>query len=180
MNTQCNLHCRFREEQRFNKWWLYLMVGTVAVITTILFGYGMFTQLVQGQSWGNRPMPNAALAVMGPMVILLSWGLVFLVRWMSLLVEVRESGVIIRFRPFVRREILFRDIRRCDARTYRPIWEYGGWGVRFSSKGMAYNVSGDRGVQLELVNGKRILVGSQRSEALAQAIQEGMTRGGRA
>jgi hypothetical protein len=36
---------------------------------------------------------------------------------------------------------------------------------------MAYNVSGDRGVQIELLNGKRLLIGSQRAEELWQAIQ---------
>jgi hypothetical protein len=37
---------------------------------------------------------------------------------------------------------------------------------------MAYNVSGKEGVQLELANGKRILIGSQRAEELARAIGE--------
>jgi len=32
-------------------------------------------------------------------------------------------------------------------------------------------VSGDRGVQIELLNGKRLLLGSQRAEELQQAIQ---------
>jgi hypothetical protein len=33
-----------------------------------------------------------------------------------------------------------------------------------------YNVSSNQGVQLELANGQRILIGSQRAEELAQAI----------
>jgi len=32
-------------------------------------------------------------------------------------------------------------------------------------------VSGDRGVQIELLNGNRVLIGSQRAEELVQAIQ---------
>jgi hypothetical protein len=61
-----------------------------------------------------------------------------------------------------------------DARTYRPILEYGGWGIRYSpfGKGWAYNISGNQGVQLELMNGKRILIGSQRAEELARTIAE--------
>ena len=58
------------------------------------------------------------------------------------------------------------------------IAEYGGWGVRMRRGGMAYNVSGDRGVQLELMDGKRILIGSQRAGELADAIRERMKRGG--
>jgi hypothetical protein len=177
MNTQCDSTCRFREEQRFNQWWLYAMTGTVAVVATALFGYGMFQQLVRGQPWGDRPMSDTALALLGPLFILLVWSVALLLRWISLQVEVRKSSVFIRFRPFVHREILFRDIRQCDARTYRPIREYGGWGIRAGRRGTAYNVSGNRGVQLELVNSKPVLIGSQRAEELAQAIQKGMEGG---
>jgi len=54
--------------------------------------------------------------------------------------------------------------------TYSPISDYGGWGIRYGSIGKAYNVSGNRGVQLELLNGERILIGSQKPEELAAAI----------
>ena len=43
--------------------------------------------------------------------------------------------------------------------------------MRFGRRGRAYNVSGDRGVELTLANGKRVLIGSQRSEELAEAIR---------
>ena len=41
-----------------------------------------------------------------------------------------------------------------------------GWG----GKRGAYNVSGDQGVELELRGGNRIMIGSQRADALAEAI----------
>ena len=179
MNTQCEYLGCYREEQRFSQWWLYLLVSALAIGDTTLFGFAMVKQLALGQPWGDRPMSDSALAIMGPLFILFGWAVVWLVCWMRLWVEVRESGVFIRFRPFVRREILFRDLRGCEARTYRPIWEYGGWGIRFGRRGMAYNVSGNRGVQLELVKGKSLLIGSQRAEELALAIQAGMQREGR-
>ena len=58
------------------------------------------------------------------------------------------------------------------ARVYRPIREYGGWGIRYGKNGKAYNISGDRGVQLELQNSKPLLIGSQRADELAQTIQQ--------
>jgi hypothetical protein len=36
---------------------------------------------------------------------------------------------------------------------------------------VAYNVSGDRGVELTLRDGRRVMLGSQRPEELAQAIE---------
>jgi hypothetical protein len=54
--------------------------------------------------------------------------------------------------------------------TYRPIRDYGGWGIRYGRGGKAYNVSGNRGVMLELSDGQKLLIGSQRPEELANAI----------
>jgi len=94
---------------------------------------------------------------------------------MRLSVQVDTEAVRIRFFPIWKKTIPLAEIVRWEARTYRPILEYGGWGIRCSlfGKGWAYNVSGNQGVQLELVNGKRILIGSQRAEELARAIGEG-------
>jgi len=66
----------------------------------------------------------------------------------------------------------FDNIISCKIRTYKPIREYGGWGIRFSRKGRSYNVSGDRGVQLELTEGMLLLIGSQKAEQLADAINK--------
>jgi hypothetical protein len=67
----------------------------------------------------------------------------------------------------------FIQIKKYEARTYSPLGEYGGWGIRYGFEGKAYNVSGNRGVQLELVNGKRLLIGSQSPEELVKAIDLG-------
>lgn len=52
-------------------------------------------------------------------------------------------------------------------RTYSPIKEYGGWGYRITLKnGKAFNVTGNKGIQLVLKSGKKLLIGTQQeSEA---------------
>jgi hypothetical protein len=42
--------------------------------------------------------------------------------------------------------------------------------------GGAYNMKGNRGVQLVFKNGIRLLIGSQEAENLEQAIRSGMSR----
>lgn len=97
--------------------------------------------------------------------------------FMRLSVEVDTEAVHIRFFPFYRKVIPVTEIVHWEARTYRPIVEYGGWGIRYGlGKGWAYNVSGNQGVQLQLANGKRILIGSQRAPELARAIGEASGR----
>jgi hypothetical protein len=69
------------------------------------------------------------------------------------------------------RTIPWDQIRSVETRTYRPIRDFGGWGVRWVAKGIVYHARGNRGVRLILPD-ERVLVGSQRPEELARAIAE--------
>ena len=94
--------------------------------------------------------------------------------------RVDAEAVRIRFFPLGKKTIPLGDVVRWEARTYRPIREYGGWGIRYTlGRGWAYNVRGKQGVQLELANGQRILIGSQRAEELAAAIAEAKRSAGK-
>ena len=56
--------------------------------------------------------------------------------------------------------------------SYRPIADYGGWGIRAGRDGeRVLNARGNRGVRLELADGTRLLIGSQRPEELAETIE---------
>ena len=85
--------------------------------------------------------------------------------------RVDGAGVHIRTLYVVRRSLPFADLESAEAVAYRPLRDYGGWGLRISPKGKAYNMRGSRGVQLKLKDGGNVLVGSQRSEELARIIQ---------
>ncbi len=89
---------------------------------------------------------------------------------MRLVTELDSSCLRVRFSPFVRKEIPLSDIVYWKARTYDPIREYGGWGVRMWRGSGALNMCGNSGVQLVLMGGERLLIGSQRAYALAAAI----------
>ena len=91
---------------------------------------------------------------------------------MKLITEVRDDSLTLRFHPLTNQIIPYEHIKTCEVRKYHPIREYGGWGIRYGRKGKAFNVSGNLGVQLELAQGKSLLIGSQRPEELARAIQQ--------
>ena len=165
---------KFSEVQRFRQKLLQIGVVAVSLCLIIPFGYGMIKQLVFGHPWGDRPMSDTALTIVGPLMIFMAIGLLWLFYVMKLITEVREDGVHISFVPLARQTVLFGDIVSCEVRTYRPIREYGGWGVRYGRAGKVFNVTGNRGVQLKLSSGKGLLIGSQRPEELAQAIQAAM------
>ena len=166
----------FYEVQLFRKTWVLALVLPISLFLIILFGYGMIKQLVLGQPWGNRPLPDIALAIIGPLGILFGIGLALFFYSAKLITEVREDGLYVRFCPLTHQGIAFEDINQCEVRTYSPIREFGGWGIRYGRGAKAYNVSGNRGVELGLSTGKRVLIGSGRAEELARAIEAKIRR----
>lgn len=161
----------FTEEQRFTQRWLWvvLLLSTLSMVG--VFGHGLIEQLIFDRPWGDRPLSDTALVLVSGAIFLFVFAMVYLFYTLRLITEVRASGVYVRFYPFRGRTIRFEDIQSCEARTYRPLYEYGGWGIKYGRSGKAYNMRGDRGAQLVLKNGKRILIGSQRADELAAAIQ---------
>ena len=155
----------FRETQRFRQPWIWALF--IAIAGTVI--YAMIQQLVLGRQFGNNPASDLVLVIIGR-----AFGLAFPVffYFLNLTTEVRPDGLYYRFFPFHRsfHRIAPDELSRYEARTYSPLREYGGWGIRYGSGGTAYNVSGNRGVQLELADGKRILIGSRRPEELVSVL----------
>ncbi len=161
----------FREEQKFNQLWLWLIV----LGTTGMMWYGFIQQIIFDQPFGTNPTSNW---LMWFLWLLIGIGLPLLVYNLKLIVEVSPDHISIRFVPFVSRTILYKEIKRFQARSYNPVREYGGWGIKgWSRKRMAYNVSGNQGVELEFYTGQSLMIGSQKYEELAQAIASQMSQG---
>lgn len=102
---------------------------------------------------------------------------IFIVLMFVLRLESRvdERGVHYRFFPFhiTMRLKTWDEIENAYVRIYRPIPEYGGWGIRFGfGKGMALNVSGNVGLQIVYKNGKKLLLGTNKGEELEVFMQE--------
>ena len=106
-----------------------------------------------------------------PLLLLIPTAAVALIVVMELRVTVTPEAVRIHMAPIFKRMIARADIAGAEARTYSPIREYGGWGIKLGPRGWAYNVSGTRGVELTLANGKHVMIGSQRAEELEAAIR---------
>jgi hypothetical protein len=66
-------------------------------------------------------------------------------------------------------------IVRLEVVSYRPLADYWGWGIRSGRDGeRVLNARGNRGVRIDLSDGTRLLVGSQRPEALAVVLERAM------
>jgi len=164
----------FHEEQRFHQLWLWTLITALSGLVILLFVFGMYKQLYLGEPWGSNPMPDVLLWILGPVYILFGFSFFWLFVTSRMTTEVLKDAIIIKYRPFHRkfRKIPLVHIANYQARTYRPIAEFGGWGVRFWPYLRAYNVYGNRGVELEFMNGRKLMIGSQRPEELVNAIDK--------
>ena len=160
----------FEEEQSFRQPWLWALMGATLVLLVVVFGFVLFQP-------PEQPGFLQGVITLG-IVTVVEIAAAVLLYVLKLTVRVDAGGLHARFFPLVKKDIPLEQIARWEARTYRPLLEYGGWGIRCGWKGMAFNVSGNRGVQLEFTSGRRLLIGSQRPEELAAAISQAKQHGG--
>jgi hypothetical protein len=155
----------FIEIQRFRQVWLWVLL---IMVSLLLFGSIIFVFVVS-------PKLLMFLMFVGPIFTLLGLGLPIFFYIIKMTTEIDNEGIHLYVFPLAKEYITFQSILSVEKRIYRPIAEYGGWGVRHSSKGKAFNISGDQGVQLELVNGEKVLIGSQRADEMATIIRSNLT-----
>jgi len=89
--------------------------------------------------------------------------------------RIEKDGIYIRFFPFhlSPRKYSWDKIEKSYVRQYSPLREYGGWGIRFGlfGKGMAYNVSGDMGIQLVFKDGTKVLIGTNKPQEVEEILR---------
>jgi len=163
-----NQKIHFSEQQKFKQWWIWLILFGI----NGLLMFGIFTQVVAGHSFGDKPMSDSGLLISAGFIF--SFTVVFL----NLRLEtfIKNDGIHVRFFPF---HIKFKhypweSISRSYVREYSPLMEYGGWGLRMGlfGKGTAFNVSGSMGLQLEFTNSKKLLIGTNKPEELITALNK--------
>ncbi|PRY16403.1 hypothetical protein CLV24_101249 [Pontibacter ummariensis] len=162
----------YREQQRFRQFWLWVVVLGVAAI----FWAGLVTQVMFGGQFGDNPVSDVELVIL---FVAVGLGLPYFFYKMTLTTEVQPGVLQVRFWPFHLRpvRIPLHTVRDYEQVVYNPIGDYGGWGIRWSFRGKAYNISGNEGVQLLFYNRKPLLIGSQNPQRLFEAIRQAKEMG---
>jgi len=155
----------FQEKQRFDQWWIWLLF---LLCFGVLF-IDPFQKIMDGKSFSFSTFNEGFWIGFTVMVLV-----ILLFRLLTLNTEIDEKGIRYQFSPFHRsqRQVSWADMEKCYTRKYRPISEYGGWGLRMGTKGGAYNVRGSQGIQILYKNGKKLLIGTQKSEEAQQVIDK--------
>lgn len=156
----------FNETQKFSQSWLRVVLIGIAVLTML--------PVLLMSDW-KRMGVSEVIIVTGAMALTLF--IVFFILFVFRLESrIDETGVTYGFFPIPGKlnHLNWDEIEKIYIRKYSPIGDYGGWGYRINfnkSKGKAYNVQGNIGIQMELKSGKRILIGTQKKEEAESALR---------
>ena len=150
----------FHESQKFTQWWVWALLLAIAAVPA----YGLYQQVIAGEPFGNVPLSNAGLLVFFG-VLVFTAGLFYI---MELRTHADVDRILIRFFPFTKREIDWRDVAQAKVIDYGFV---GGWGIRMGTKyGTVYNTRGKMGLALKLKDGKKLCVGTQKPDELRRAV----------
>lgn len=155
----------FHEVQALRQWHARLVLA----LPPAALAFITIRQVVFHHPWGHKPLSNDGLIFLTVLLI----GVYFRLITVRLVTEVRSGVLSVGLRGlWRRRRVPLAIIRSAAPVRYDPASEYGGYGIRSGARGLAYIAQGNRGVQLELQDGSKLLIGSQRPEDLAQKIMQ--------
>lgn len=154
----------FYEQQRIRSVWVWLVVLGI----NLLFICALVAKVFFKISIGSRPVETTELII----VTALSTLLTFLCCSLRLQTIIKADGIYVRLFPIhlKYRRLPWSSIHKCFVRSYKPLAEYGGWGIRYGFTGKAYNISGNKGVQIIFNDNRKLLIGTQKPQEAEAAI----------
>jgi len=143
----------YYEEQKLSEW--------ITVPLSMLFLYNLIKAILAGKI----VFILITLLFVIPLIILL---------WFFKMKTLVDANVMrITMIPFVKRSIAYDEIKSWHIKKYRPILDYGGWGVRIGLRhSRAYNMRGNIGIQLILINNEKIIIGTQEPDEFSDALRK--------
>jgi hypothetical protein len=154
----------FRETQRLKPWWVWLILLPI----TALMCVGIVRQLIMGIPFGSNPASDGGLIAISLLVF--AFDALFLS--MSLKTVIEEDGIFFRLFPITGwKKLEWSDVESIYTRKYKPLLEYGGWGLRYGN-GKAYTMGGNQGIQIVTKSKKKILIGTAKPEEAEQVLAQ--------
>ena len=151
----------FTEEQKFTQWWLWIILIGIGILPIV----GIYKQLILGEKFGSKPMSDIGLlffAILIYSLIVLFWSI-------RLTTKIDKTGIKFQFFPFVNKKLLWKNVKSAKIVNYGFV---GGWGIRLGTKyGTVYNIKGKTGLAIEMNNGEKFLIGTQKVTELNKLIR---------
>jgi len=170
----------FQERQRFNQWWVILFV--MFPVNLIFISMCIF-QLSTGKPVGDKPMSDTMFIVTTILFILFTVVLTVIFFYMRLDTVINKEGVYERMFPFQLKFGFTPWENIIDAAVIEKKFrgKYRQWGVRHGFREKSFTTNGNKVLQLTLINNnkvltfinnKKIFIGTQKPEELAEFLNK--------
>jgi hypothetical protein len=169
----------FSEEQRHDQWWLWLTLIVSMLAAIVPFLYGIYSQEVLDKPFGDEPVSTTGLIISCFCTTAIMGTVLFLFARSRLKTKINYEGIWYCYPPLSAKwkKVSPEEIERYEIKTFKAIREFGGYGIKKRRKfGTAIIVSGNTGLQLYLKNGTKLLIGTQKRQALVHAVEKMMER----
>ena len=135
-------------------YWLALM----AVVVPFLAGF-------------DTDLPSITRGLLALGVVALGAGLARVIGGLTVLVQETRLYLFLGSYPVIRRAVPYSEILDLHGTEYRPLAEFGGWGVRGFGKKKAWTARGNEAVVMTLTGDRLLYVGSDHPQRLEERIR---------
>lgn len=152
----------FREEQQFRQLWLWALLIAGSLLPLVL------TSVFAWRDPRLSALESIGIMALGALLPVVN---LVIFRVTKLETVVTSEGLFYRWRPYFGKFTMlhWQEIDAVTVRRY-PYLKYGYHTNR--EYGKVHNIDGNKGVQFELVNGKRVYIGTQKLTAFQHALEQ--------
>ena len=154
------MHTYFKEEQKFNQFYVYTIIAVVMSIS----GYAIFELVASHEQADSEQI----VAVSVSFLVAISVAVLFY--FLKLQTRIDEVEIKVRFYPFINKKYKWSEVETAEVVEYRPLWEFGGWGIRYRVGKVAYSVRGKVALKLVLNTGRVVMIGTGKRAELEATI----------
>lgn len=158
----------FSEKQRFTQLWVWLLL---ICINWLFFGPMIENELFPDPPFIPKIYQFNTDFYIGAIVIVLT-NIFFII--IKLETHIKADGIYVQFFPI---QLSFKfyaweDLNICMVRKYSPLFDHAGWGFRGTQKNRVLTVSGNKGIQLVMNDGTKLLIGTQKPDEVTEVLKQ--------
>ncbi len=159
----------FSESQNFLM--AFPLLAIAMLFLNLLFLYGIIQQEIFERPFGDQSISTTGL------IFLLVFTFIITAFLYSLRLEMHleKDRIRVRFYPVHRSfyEFTTDQVVQCSVKKYKPMREFGGWGLRknLRTRAKAWTVSGNTGLELIFSEGHKLMIGTKKPVSLKTALE---------
>ena len=165
-----------REVQYLRQKFITILVIVAVLVPLVYMIIAFILQIGFDIEISNNSMTGTSLFKSVILAVVFAGCMILLFRYTNLMIEIRTDGFHYKYFPFHKKvhRIAPEDVISWEIKIFRPIADYGGWGIRFGfgNMGKGYIAGGNKGVQFLFANNKKVLFSLNEPEKAKIALEK--------